>query len=42
MNRTVAEIMTVLTASQRSTWQELVGLPFAHDLHYGPDDWFLW
>jgi serine/threonine protein kinase len=41
MNRTVEDIIQVLTPAQRIAWADLVGEPVTYDLQYAPDDSFL-
>jgi serine/threonine protein kinase len=39
MDRTTKRIVEILTPVQRAKWQAIIGEPFAHDLHRGPDQW---
>ena len=38
-DRATKRILAALTSEQRSKWSELIGRPFAHDLHRGPEQW---
>jgi hypothetical protein len=38
-DRATSRILEMLTVEQRAKWSELVGRPFAYDLHRGPEQW---